>query len=500
MSRSELPADLAAALLPTALGGRAFAFLVTDARGRVDASGGELERFGLRPPDAGMPLEEVADYLSPSDGRPASHSLPRVQVGGGIFADVHRLGLEDGRSVVLMVDVTTEATRWQEVQQEYNGAVLAVQTGGRPDTGLVPQALAALDALALEELPEGRLRLLAGWPPWLAQVCGPTAAGGGPIPAEHLSPFLEHFLTDARSLWDAEEAAHLSSGPWSETLGDAELTLEATAVAAPGGRRLLLVRSLHAAAERLQDLLQRARDNALDHRRMLREIQKKEILLSCIVHDLKGPLTGMMGAFSMLDRGLDAARAGQMVAMGLNQARDQNAMIQDVLDLFAADLREVDPPGPEAGSADPRTAARSALDTHRTLIAEHGLEAALHDAGLAAGARVTGNPRRLVRVFANLLENAIRHAPAGTAVEVHLASDGDGVRTEVRDRGPGIPPGKVETIFRPRAQAGRSPGSAGLGLYYCRSTVERWGGTLGYEARPGGGSTFWFRLPAGRPS
>ncbi|HEY8091492.1 MAG TPA: ATP-binding protein, partial [Polyangiaceae bacterium] len=68
------------------------------------------------------------------------------------------------------------------------------------------------------------------------------------------------------------------------------------------------------------------------------------------------------------------------------------------------------------------------------------------------------------------------------------------VRLLVEDEGPGVPPALLPHLFQKFAR-GRDPAAGtGLGLYFCRITVESWGGAIGYEARPGGGARFWVRL------
>jgi signal transduction histidine kinase len=108
---------------------------------------------------------------------------------------------------------------------------------------------------------------------------------------------------------------------------------------------------------------------------------------------------------------------------------------------------------------------------------------------------VVAEKSRLVRVFYNLLQNAMRHSPKGGSVTVSAREEGDGfVRVAVEDRGAGIPPEVIPQLFQKFVRRGKSGGKAGLGLYFCRITVEQWGGTIGCEPRVGGGTTFWFRL------
>ena len=68
------------------------------------------------------------------------------------------------------------------------------------------------------------------------------------------------------------------------------------------------------------------------------------------------------------------------------------------------------------------------------------------------------------------------------------------MRVSIQDEGPGVPPEVVPQLFQKFVRRGKSEGKAGLGLYFCRMTVEQWGGKIGCEPRDGGGTSFWFRL------
>jgi signal transduction histidine kinase len=80
-------------------------------------------------------------------------------------------------------------------------------------------------------------------------------------------------------------------------------------------------------------------------------------------------------------------------------------------------------------------------------------------------------------------------------VTVNIAADEADVLVTVDDEGPGVSPELVDAIFEKFAQARAQPGKAGLGLYFCRITIQGWGGTIGYSHRATGGARFWFRLP-----
>jgi signal transduction histidine kinase len=111
--------------------------------------------------------------------------------------------------------------------------------------------------------------------------------------------------------------------------------------------------------------------------------------------------------------------------------------------------------------------------------------------------RVMADRSRMQQALANIIANAIRYAPMGTPITVAAHRDGDAMRIEVRDHGPGIPEGDRQRIFdkffRGRTADGTS--GSGLGLAIARSLVALHGGTLEYEENPGGGAAFVTSLP-----
>ena len=106
------------------------------------------------------------------------------------------------------------------------------------------------------------------------------------------------------------------------------------------------------------------------------------------------------------------------------------------------------------------------------------------------------------QVLVNLLENAARYTPPGTAIEVSARHEGDSIVIEVADRGPGLPPGDPNRLFEKFYRAGsvKTRTGAGFGLAICRGIVQLHGGKIQAENRPGGGAVFRFSLPLeGKP-
>lgn len=325
------------------------------------------------------------------------------------------------------------------------------------------------------------------------------------------APLLDDFLVEARTFWARGDAGRIRSDTWVQSLaGESEpVYLTALATSDGEGTQTLLLRRLADFEEERQIPLQAARDALLDRQRLLKEIESKEILLHCIVHDLKGPLAGMLGSFSLLKgaqaRPLEAERLAELVELGDEQARKQQAMIESLLAVFAAEVEEL-----EAFETTPERApdlARAAADVARGLgpaFERKRVTLTLDVPEAAASWRVHGRRLVLERVIMNLVENALRHAPGASEVRLRLTELDGRRRLSVEDEGPGVPEERRAEVFEKFVQGGRG-GVAGLGLYFARITVERWGGTIGCGNPPQSapvatgeglpGACFWFELP-----
>jgi two-component system OmpR family sensor kinase len=112
---------------------------------------------------------------------------------------------------------------------------------------------------------------------------------------------------------------------------------------------------------------------------------------------------------------------------------------------------------------------------------------------------VTGDEARLRQVAANLLANAAVHTPPGTPVHVRVMAEDGRARLDVRDEGPGLPPGVgdqvFERFFRADAARSRATGGSGLGLSIVAAVAEAHGGRARLESAPGPGAWFVVELP-----
>jgi signal transduction histidine kinase len=137
----------------------------------------------------------------------------------------------------------------------------------------------------------------------------------------------------------------------------------------------------------------------------------------------------------------------------------------------------------------------------RQTAAEFAAEAAARRVALAVEAvdplgLIEGDSARLGQALANLVENALRHAPPGSTIHLHAHASGGEVTLAVTDEGPGFAQASGLSAGGPPAGAGQRPGRLGLGLAIVRAIVEAHGGRLEIASAPGAGARFALVLPA----
>jgi len=349
----------------------------------------------------------------------------------------------------------------------------------------------------LERNEDGSFTLLSDAPEWFSQIWT-MASSRDSFSILNTSLFLDHFLLDAEAFWNGGQSGFCESGGWIETTGEGkEIALEARAMHVDGKQVLTIFSPDTQYKEKVQ-VLQTARNSLLQHERLLREIQKKEILLHCIVHDLSQPLGAMRGSFDCLALENDPENTAKFIELGKHASEQQESMIREILNAFAADLQaDLNADRNTNSAPDLFEAAREAVGTLSPAFLAKGVRVSLIDKpSTQTNWRVQGEETRLRRIFTNLLENALRYTPAGSGVTIGIEDEGAFLKAYVDDEGPGLPadlrPAEIFALF---GKGKKNCGKAGLGLYFCRVTVERWGGSIGCASLAEVGSRFWFRLP-----
>jgi len=245
----------------------------------------------------------------------------------------------------------------------------------------------------------------------------------------------------------------------------------------------LRARVLAGERSELYDEIKRQRD-------ALQRLQlHKEQLAGFVVHDLKNPVAAIeLQAMRVLrdpaasDRSRSAANAIRDEARGLMR------MILNLLDLSRADEERL---APACQAVDPTPIVAGVLDELRP----RATESAVTLVAEVTATTVHVDPDLASRVLANLVENAIRHSPEGSAVTISVIDAEDGTEWRIRDLGPGVPEDQRVQVFT-RFETNGSSRNRGLGLAFCKAAVEAHGGRIWIEdGTPG--AVFCMRIPRG---
>ncbi len=226
----------------------------------------------------------------------------------------------------------------------------------------------------------------------------------------------------------------------------------------------------------------------------LRDLESlRDSLVHMVVHDMRSPLTGILGYLGLLkDRVRD--RLTEQEVADLEHASHLTSILVEM--------------------------ANTLLDVNRLESGQMPLDLAAYDLRIVTqeGVELLGHPERIDvciaptphpvvvqcdrdvirRVAANLVSNAIKFTLAPGSVQVAVDASDGWARVTVKDTGPGIPPKDQKRIFDKfsQAEAGLCQRrSSGLGLTFCRLAVLAHGGRIGLDSEEGKGSTFWFELP-----
>jgi two-component system, OmpR family, sensor kinase len=233
---------------------------------------------------------------------------------------------------------------------------------------------------------------------------------------------------------------------------------------------------------------------SLDEARSEREqsLDRQREFVADASHELRTPLTSIQANLELLQ----AASVGSeddkhAVNSALSSTKRMSGLVSDLLLLARADA------GRKAATRDLDLVAiaSGALEEVQPLAGSRRIESHL-DGPLP----LEGNPDELHRLIRNLLENAVRHTPEQTTVEITARRDGDEALLEVLDDGPGIPAEMEDQVFD-RFVRGEGPadtaagGGSGLGLAIVRAVAESHGGSVSAGKSTYGGARFSVRLP-----
>ena len=229
----------------------------------------------------------------------------------------------------------------------------------------------------------------------------------------------------------------------------------------------------------------------------LEAVRMKKEFTSTLSHELRTPLTSIIGSLQLINGGVMGdvdKEVGELTMVAERNGQRLLDLINDILDIEKIESGKVTL-APEVMRVDELV--RESLVLNKAF--GERFKVSFQSQGDIPQRQVHADRKRLLQVMTNLLSNAAKFSPEGGIVEISTEDAGPNVRIAVHDRGSGIPEAFRSRIFGRFTQADstatRQKGGSGLGLAICKRLVELMRGRIGFDDRPGGGTTFWFELP-----
>ncbi len=339
------------------------------------------------------------------------------------------------------------------------------------NTSITNDMLTALDILALEQIHAGLFKIIGNLPDWLNQFsCKELASDMNiSIPQEEFS-FLNNFLIDAEEFWLNHNVKKLSSGLWTEIdAAGQEYQFEAYAIFVDN-RKILLIKALEDTYQQQQYILQKAREYKLIYQQLLKDNQKKDVLIHCLIHDIAVELSAISCCFALLEFENLTPKGKEYLETGIKQCLKQEILIKDILDAFSDEvlLQENSTIGIEEPS-NILTSIQEVIEFLKPNFALNHVQLQFAtNIDKSIDWTVIGDQSRLDRVISNLVENAYRYSLPDSTVAIGLQLDGEYVLVTIDDQGLGVPPEMVKNLFQKFSQGKDKSGRAGLAKVFPR--------------------------------
>ncbi len=240
----------------------------------------------------------------------------------------------------------------------------------------------------------------------------------------------------------------------------------------------------------IHDISHRFREFSGKYVRSVLQIERLSLIgrfASSIVHDLKNPLNIINMAAAMAGSENSSVSRRKMAQERIFKEVERiTIMVNDILE-FTRGTRAVSQLLP----MDYALFVHSTLEDLREALSENRVTLKLESE--PPDIEVPMNPKRLGRVFHNLIGNAVDEMPGGGAIKLRFSTEPNAVVTEIEDTGRGIAPEILGRLFEPFATHGKSKGT-GLGLSICQRIIEEHGGRISAHNGSNGGAVFRFTL------
>ncbi|HVY61692.1 MAG TPA: HAMP domain-containing sensor histidine kinase, partial [Planctomycetota bacterium] len=251
-----------------------------------------------------------------------------------------------------------------------------------------------------------------------------------------------------------------------------------------------------------RELERKVEERTAEVRRQSAEIARlaaeKDELIGIAAHDIRGPLTTILGFMELARMNLkeaDLEALDEDLRVIEDAARSVSHLLGDLLDLkkIEAGKIRVEPVETDVAALLERSTALGALQAR-----QRGIELVV---SCEPGLRARLDPKRIEQALGNLVANALKFTSERGRVEVHARATPEGLSVTVVDTGPGISSEELRQLFAAfmQGEAGRKVPGTGLGLAIAKKLVELHGGRIWAESHGGAGSAFSFVIPRGGP-
>lgn len=225
----------------------------------------------------------------------------------------------------------------------------------------------------------------------------------------------------------------------------------------------------------------------------------KEEFVSMISHELRSPLTAIQAFLSLMAEGV----YGELNEHGKNKVtvaeRNCTRLIKLINDLLDIDKMQAGKLSLNISRISLGDVVARSIDAVRGIAEQERIDVQMED----IDTDIEADSERLIQVMINLLSNALKFSPPGSAVTVRHIETADAVEVRVCDQGVGIAESYQKVIFERFEQVmpgdGKKRAGSGLGLTICKAIIAQHNGLIGVESEEDRGSTFWFRLPKLQP-